>query len=82
MISFTLISCDQVTKDLAKTHLMNKEPASYFHDTFRLEYVENTGAALSLGANWPQPYNFVLLSIIPLLVLLALFVYAVINIIE
>lgn len=80
MISFTLISCDQVTKDLAKTHLMNKEPASYFHDTFRLEYVENTGAALSLGANWPQPYNFVLLSIIPLLVLLALFVYAVINI--
>ncbi len=82
MISFALISCDQVTKDLAKTHLMNQQPASYFHDTFRLEYVENTGAALSLGANLPQPYNFVLLSIIPLLVLLALFVYAIIKIKE
>lgn len=80
MISFALISCDQVTKKLAKSHLMDQEPASYFHDTFRLEYVENTGAALSLGANLPQPYNFVLLSIIPLLVLLALFVYAIINI--
>lgn len=80
LISFTLISCDQVTKNLAKTHLMNQQPASYFHDTFRLEYVENTGAALSLGANLPQPYNFVLLSIIPLLVLLALFVYTLINI--
>ncbi len=82
LISFTLISCDQVTKGLAKTHLMNQEPTSYFHDTFRLEYVENTGAALSLGANLPQPYNFVLLSIIPLLVLLALFVYTIINIKE
>jgi len=82
MISFALISCDQVTKDLAKTHLMNQQPASYFHDTFRLEYLENTGAALSLGANLPQPYNFVLLSIIPLLVLLALFVYAIIKIKE
>ncbi len=55
MISFTLISCDQVTKKLAKSHLMDQEPASYFHDTFRLEYVENTGAALSLGAGLPKP---------------------------
>jgi signal peptidase II len=82
IISFTLISCDQVTKDLAKNHLMNQEPASYFHDTFRLEYVENTGAALSLGAGLPQPYNFLLLSLIPLLLLLALFVYAIIKIKE
>ncbi len=82
MISFALISCDQVTKKLAKSHLMDQEPASYFHDTFRLEYVENTGAALSLGAGLPKPYNFVLLSIIPLLFLLALFVYAIININE
>ena len=82
MISFIWISCDQVTKDLAKTNLMNQEPTSYFHDTFRLEYVENTGAALSLGACLPQPYNFLLLSIIPLLFLLALFVYTIIKIKE
>ncbi len=82
MISFALISCDQVTKGLAKSHLMNQEPASYFHDTFRLEYVENTGAALSLGAGLPQPYNFLLLSLIPLLLLLALFVYTLVKIKE
>lgn len=82
ILSFALISCDQVTKNLAKQHLMNKEPASYFHDIFRLEYVENTGAALNLGANLPQPYNFLLLSVIPLLVLLAIFSYAIIKIKE
>lgn len=80
ILSFSLISCDQVTKNLAKSHLINQEPTSYFHDTFRLEYVENTGAALSLGANFPQPYNFVLLSVIPLLILTALFIYVIINI--
>ncbi|WP_419802318.1 signal peptidase II [Mucilaginibacter sp.] len=82
LTSFALISCDQVTKKLAKTHLADQQPASYFHDTFRLEYAENTGAALSLGAGLPQPYNFILLSVMPLLLLLALFFYTVIHIKE
>lgn len=82
ILSFAFISCDRVTKDLAKEHLMNKRPASYFHDTLRLEYVENTGAALSLGAGLPQPYNFLLLSLIPMLFLLALFIYAILKIRE
>ena len=82
LVSFALISCDQVTKKLAKTHLADQQPASYFHDTFRLEYAENTGAALSLGAGLPQPYNFILLSVMPLLLLLALFFYTVIHIKE
>jgi signal peptidase II len=80
LISIALISCDQVTKKLAKTHLADQQPSSYFHDFFRLEYVENTGAALSLGAGLPQPYNFILLSVIPLLLLLALFFYTLTNI--
>ena len=82
LISFALISCDQVTKKLAKTNLADQQPTSYFHDTFRLEYAENTGAALSLGAGLPQPYNFILLSVMPLLLLLALFFYTVIHIKE
>jgi lipoprotein signal peptidase len=28
---------------------------SFLADTFRLEYSENTGAFLSLGADWPRP---------------------------
>ena len=75
--SLVFIGCDRVTKDLAKEHLMNKEPIIYFHDTFRLEYVENTGAALSLGDNLPPALSFWLLSILPLAFLMGLFVYAI-----
>lgn len=60
---------------MAKEHLMYSAPISYFHDTFRLEYTENTGAALSVGDALPQTASFWLLSILPLGILLALFVY-------
>lgn len=76
-LSLVFIGCDRFTKDIAKERLMDKEPQSYFHDTFRLQYVENTGAALSLGDSIPQPYNFWLLSILPLIFLLVLFAYAI-----
>ena len=54
---------------------MYAEPQSFFHDTVRLLYVENTGAALSLGDNLPQPYNFIFLSLIPLIVLFGLTIH-------
>jgi len=71
------IGCDRVTKQLAKENLQFGEPKSYFHDTFRLERVENTGAALSVGDALPQKVSFWLLSILPLTVLLLLFFYVV-----
>ena len=79
MVSFACISCDRVTKDLAKEHLKNQPPVSYFHDTVRLEYVENTGAALSFGDNLPKSVSFWLLSILPLSFLLLLFAYIIKN---
>ena len=79
MVSFVCISCDRVTKDLAKEHLKNQPAVSYFHDTVRLEYVENTGAALSLGDNLPKSVSFWLLSILPLSFLLLLFAYTIKN---
>jgi signal peptidase II len=74
-MSVAFISCDQVTKDLARKHLQYEQPKSYFHDTFRFIYVENTGAALSLGDTLPQPYAFWLLSILPAMFLVGLSVY-------
>ena len=62
-------------ESLAKAHLMYAEPQSFFHDTVRLLYVENTGAALSLGDNLPQPYNFIILGLIPLIVLFGLTIH-------
>src|SRR2546425_7583116 len=47
------IGCDRVTKHLVKTSLAGAPPQSYFGDTVRLEYSENSGAFLSLGAELP-----------------------------
>jgi signal peptidase II len=79
IISVAFLSCDRVTKNLAKTHLMNKPEISYFHDTFKLEYAENTGAALSLGDGLPKAISFWLLSIMPLALMAALLVYTIKN---
>lgn len=49
------IGCDRVTKHVAATRLSNGPGRSFLADTFRLEYAENTGAFLSLGADWPRP---------------------------
>src|ERR1700744_6358215 len=75
--SLVFIGCDRLTKDLAKEHLMFHAPISYLHNTVILEYVENTGAALSLGDSLSKPVSFWLLSILPLLFLVALFIYAI-----
>jgi signal peptidase II len=71
------ISWDKVSKEMAKEHLKNREPLSYFHDSFRLVYVENTGAAMSLGDNLPKTASRWLLSIAPLIILLILFGYTI-----
>lgn len=76
-LTICLIGCDRISKDIAKSRLMNQEPLSYFHDTFRLEYVENTGAALSLGDSLSKTTSFWLLSILPLVFLIALLVYVI-----
>ncbi|MEO6149080.1 MAG: signal peptidase II [Mucilaginibacter sp.] len=80
IIALVSIGCDRVTKDLAKAHLQYEAPKSYFNNMFRLEYVENTGAALSLGDNLSQPYSFILLTLLPLLLMAGLVVFTIYNI--
>src|SRR5688572_2408672 len=79
LICFISIGCDRVTKDLAKQHLANSHTISYLNDTFRLQYVENTGAALSLGSDLSKTASFWLLSILPLIFLVLLLGYAIKN---
>ncbi len=45
------IGCDQVSKNIASNTLKFSEPIVYFGNIFRLQYAENTGAFLSLGAD-------------------------------
>ena len=75
--SLTLISWDRATKDLAKEHLMDKEPVSYLNGMVTLEYAENTGAAMGLGDELSKTASFWLLSILPLVFLTALFIYTI-----
>src|SRR5262245_45076599 len=49
----TTIGCDQVSKDLARKHLMGGLRLSWLGDLVRLQYAENAGAFLSLGAELP-----------------------------
>jgi signal peptidase II len=78
-LCLAFIGCDRITKDLAKEHLANKETISYLNDIFRLQYVENTGAALSFGDELSKTASFWLLSILPLVFLLVLFGYTIRN---
>jgi signal peptidase II len=73
------IVCDRVTKILAQQHLKFQPPHSYLNGFFELRYAENTGAALSLGDGLPQPYNFILLSILPIVFMIGMMYYVVRN---
>ena len=57
------IGCDRVTKHIAAAALEGEPGRSYLADTIRLEYVENTGGFLSLGANLPSPARTALFTI-------------------
>jgi signal peptidase II len=79
VLSIIFIGCDQVTKDIAKHNLVEGMYTSYLHDTVRLIYVQNTGAALNFADNLPPRLSFWLLSIFPLAILCYLFYYAIRN---
>src|SRR5918994_296486 len=50
----TTVGCDRMTKHLAKTSLSGTPPQSFFSDMVRLEYAENVGGFLSIGASLPE----------------------------
>jgi signal peptidase II len=60
----TTIGCDQVSKHLASVYLMGRPGQSFLGDSLRLEYAENPGAFLSLGAGLPAWARMALFSIL------------------
>ena len=69
--------CDQVTKNIAKESLAFSPPISLLNDSIRIEYTENTGAILGLGANWPSQVRFLFLVVFVSLVLAITLIVAV-----
>jgi signal peptidase II len=74
-----LIGSDRTTKVLAQKELTGRGVLSFFHDTIRLVYTENTGAFLSMGADWPRSVGYIVFIIIPVIFLLAFAVYIILK---
>jgi signal peptidase II len=66
------VGCDQITKDAAQQYLAIESSRSWFHDSVRLEYAENTGAFLSLGGEFSKELRILLFQVFPALCLFAL----------
>ncbi|MCB0584690.1 MAG: signal peptidase II [Phaeodactylibacter sp.] len=69
------VGCDQVTKQIAREQLMSAGQISYLSDFFRLSYVENKGAFLSLGAGLSGELRYWALLMLPLALLVGLLAY-------
>jgi signal peptidase II len=61
LILISCVSCDQVTKTIAKESLASSTPISLLNDSVRVEYSENPGALLGLGASLPGQARFLFL---------------------
>lgn len=59
-ILFCLVGCDQATKALARQALATEQPIHLLAGAVRLQYAENPGAFLSLGAGLPDEVRFLL----------------------
>ncbi|QDV52094.1 signal peptidase II [Gimesia fumaroli] len=57
------VGCDQYTKKIAFEKLKSEPAITYFNNTLRMEYAENTGAFLSVGSRLSKPVRFFLLVI-------------------
>jgi signal peptidase II len=69
------VGCDQQTKSLATTHLRGREAKSFFADTVRLDYTENSGAFLGLGASLPAEWRTAVFSVGCTFGIMALLIY-------
>lgn len=74
-IAIVSIGLDQWTKVWAKATFENAPQRSFLNDTFRLLYVENEGAFLSLGSDFPAALQFWLLKVFPVVLLVGLVFY-------
>ena len=77
LILFFCTGCDRVIKNLAQRILASSPPVSLLKDTIRIQYTENPGAMLSLGANLPGEARFGLFVIFVSVMLTVTLVYAV-----
>jgi signal peptidase II len=72
LVVTTCMGCDQVSKAAARRLLESSPPISFFGGLFKLEYVENSGAFLGMGAALPAPWRTAVMIAGPALLLAVL----------
>jgi signal peptidase II len=58
LVLFSCVGCDQITKNIVRQSLANSGPISFLDNIFRLQYTENPGAFLSIGAGSSENMRF------------------------
>ncbi len=76
VIVLILVGFDQATKSIAKRSLAGEPPREYLAGAVRLEYAENVGSFLSLGASMPAEVRFWIFTVFSALLVLGLALYA------
>jgi signal peptidase II len=59
---------DRLTKLIAVNFLEGKEPIRLLYNSIVITYTENSGAFLSMGADWPLIIKYTLLLVLPIAV--------------
>ena len=62
LILFVSIASDQIAKRIAHAFLADSGRLSFFHNVFVLQYTENTGGFLGMGAAIPESIRFWMIS--------------------
>jgi signal peptidase II len=75
LIMTACVICDQATKYIAKSYLMEHPMISVLGDTMRVQYAENDGAFLSLGASLPQKTRMFIFTVGVSLLLISVLIY-------
>lgn len=81
ILLLVLVSCmtvDQASKHFARVRLAGQQMQSFWADTFRLDYSENHGAFLGLGADWPEHWRTGVFTAV-VVVLLTAFLFYLLN---
>jgi signal peptidase II len=79
LILIACIGCDQGTKYAAKYFLGGRPTLSYIGDILRLNYTENRGAFLGLGAGLPENIRQGLLIVMVSIFLFGFFLFLILN---
>jgi len=77
LILLICVGCDQAAKGLARATLASSPPVLLLHGIVRLEYTENAGSILSLGAGWPGEVRFLFFVVVTGIILVVALMLAV-----